>query len=346
MTGHIRSIRPARAAIAAVLAFSATPLLAQTVELPVAAPVTAVAPAAAPVVEAPATVSAASTPASPAPTFAPNQPVVQQVASVDERRNAAIAASEAEQATAPVTETRAVVRSVQSRQAERPAMTAAPKADVRSEQAPVTPVRSEAASDVTPVAAPATSTSTETTSPTQASAASATNVARSDQALIWALGGGALLLLGVAGTAIVRRRRRDEDVAFFENEHRMAYGDPAIEPVATPVVAPVAQPMFVEEPVRREMAPTATTSHVRENATLDEMVAAAPDAENPFRTHAKRLRRARFLMAQREAGSSVANTPQTTHAEPVAAPVLDRSQTVYRFDGRGQRTGFMKPRTS
>lgn len=344
MTGHIRSIRPARAAIAAVLAFSATPLLAQTVEPPVAAPVTPVAPAAAPVVETPATVAAAPTSASPAPTFAPNRPVVQQVASVDERRNAAIAASEAEQATVPVAATRAVARSSPSRQAERPAPIAAPKADANSEQVPVTPMRSEAANDATPIAAPAAS--TETTPPTQVSAAPATNVARSDQALIWALGGGALLLLGVAGTAIVRRRRRDEDVAFFENEHRMAYGERMVEPVATPMAAPVAQSVFVEEPFSREMAPAPATSHVRENATLDQMVAAAPDAENPFRTHAKRLRRARFLMAQREAGSSVASAPQTTHAEPVAAPTVDRSQTVYRFDGRGQRTGFMKPRTS
>ncbi len=336
MTGHIRSIRPARAAIAAVLAFSATPLLAQTVEPPVATPVAPVAPTAAPVMEAPAVAPAAS----PAPTFAPNQPVVQQVASVEERRNAAIAASEAEQTAAPVAAARSTSRTVAPRQAERAAPAVTPKAG--AEQEPAASSRNEAANDASPVVAP--TATTETAPPAQASVAPAANAARSDQALMWALGGGALLLLGVAGTAIVRRRRREDDVAFFENEHRMAYGEPAVEPVATPMAAPVAQPVFVEEPVRREMAPA--TSRVREDATLDEMVAAAPDAANPFRTHGKRLRRARFLLAQREAGSTVASAPQTTHAEPVAAPAMDRSQTIYRFDGRGQRSGFMKPRTS
>ncbi len=336
MTGHIRSIRPARAAIAAVLAFTATPLLAQTVEPPVAVPAMPVAPAAAPALEAP--VSAPATPTAPAPTpsFAANQPVVQQVESVDERLSAAIAASEAEKAAAPAASTRSAARAMVSRQTERTAPPPAAKA--AAEQVPVLPARNEAAADVTPAVAP--SAATEAAPASQAAATPAANVARSDQALMWALGGGALLLLGVAGTAIVRRRRREDDVAFFQNEHRMAYGDPMVEPVA----APIAQPVLAEEPARREITPT--VSRTREDTTLDEMVAAAPDAENPFRTHAKRLRRARFLMAQREAGASIAGVPQTTHVEPVAAPAVDRSQTVYRFDGRGQRSGFMKPRTS
>ena len=46
MTGHIRTIRPARAAIAAVLAFTATPLLAQDIVPPAVTP--SAAPSAAP----------------------------------------------------------------------------------------------------------------------------------------------------------------------------------------------------------------------------------------------------------------------------------------------------------
>ncbi len=339
MTGHIRSIRPARAAIAAVLAFSSTPLLAQTAEPPVAAPAMPAAPVVAPVAEAPAPTPVTPEASAQAPTFAANQPVVQQVASVDERLDAAIAASEAEKAAAPTAATRPVARTAVSRQAERNAPPA-PKGVVQ--QMPTTPTRNAAVNDASPAVAP--SAATEAARPVQATTNPVTNVARSDQALIWALGGGALLLLGVAGTAIVRRRRREDDMAFFENEHRMAYGDPMVEPVAAPIAAPVAQPVFVEEPVRREMMPTAPRTW--EDAMLDEMVAAAPDAENPFRTHAKRLRRARFLMAQREPISSVAGAPQKMHGGPVAAPAIDRSQTVYRFDGRGQRSGFMKPRTS
>src|SRR3546814_19849886 len=83
MTGHIRSLRPARAAIAAVLAFSSPTLLAQDVVPPGQPAIANASPEPAP-------------PAASAPTFAPAQPVVQATPSVAERLEAAIAAAPAE----------------------------------------------------------------------------------------------------------------------------------------------------------------------------------------------------------------------------------------------------------
>mgnify|MGYP001138090847 CR=1 FL=1 len=78
------------------------------------------------------------------------------------------------------------------------------------------------------------------------------------------------------------------------------------------------------------------------------MVAAPPSAENPFLTPSKRMRRARFLLAQQErrerqdasVHSPIATPapPQTIHAEP-------QTQTVYRLGGdRSRQMGF-KPQT-
>ncbi len=172
---------------------------------------------------------------------------------------------------------------------------------------------------------------------------------------MWALGGGALLLLGLGGTAMVRRRRRDEqdEAIALATVEPVTVAPVAAVPVAEPV-APVAMPATADaRPVvapRPAMAPSmATTQHrLHDEATLEAMVAAAPSAENPFRTRTKRLRRAHYLLAhdaERHGHAAVAApAPQTTHAEPTpAAP--DRSQTVYRFGGQRSSPGFLKPRT-
>ena len=109
-----------------------------------------------------------------------------------------------------------------------------------------------------------------------------------------------------------------------------------IETVASPVAVPVARPAFVTP---------ASASH--EDATLAAMVAAPPSEDNPFLTHAKRLRRARVLLAQRQAGHAPVMTQAQSQAQaatPAAAP--DRSQTVYRFGGEGARPGLLRPRTT
>lgn len=89
----------------------------------------------------------------------------------------------------------------------------------------------------------------------------------------------------------------------------------------------------------------AATPATASDATLEAMVAAPPSADNPFATRTKRLRRAKYLLAQRDAAAHAPHpAPQTTHAEPVAqAP--DRSQTVYRYGGQVPHPGFLKPRT-
>lgn len=312
MTGNIRINRPARAAIAAVLALTATPLLAQVAAPPVAPTVAPEAAPAAPVpvMSAPDFVGASA--ATPTPEFTPSQPVVQATPPLEERIAAATAAAEAEQAAAQAAKPRPA-----------PARSAAQTANrmaepVAARPAAVTPVAPAPVETAPPVqSAPA-------IAPVQDAAPVAPvtqSAARTDQAMLWALGGGAMLLLGLGGAALMRRRRPVEPVT-------------TVEPVPVSVMpAPGIAP--------RPALATART----EDATLEAMVAAAPSADNPFLTRTKRLRRAQHLIAQREAFSVAAPAPQTIHAEPVPAAAIDRSQTVYRFGNDRAPSGFLKPRT-
>lgn len=335
MTGNIRTNRPARAAIAAVLALTATPLLAQTAA-PTAMPSSA--PTIAPEVAVPTVAPSAPAPAQTAPDsveFTPSQPVVQATPPIEERIAAATAAAEAEkataQATAPRAETRraAPVRTAQAAPAPR-AMAAAP---ATTAPAPVAPV---AAPDPAPMT-PQTQDTPAAATPAPSPLASASS--RTDQALLWALGGGALLLLGLGGTALMRRRRSDEEVAPVAYE-----SEPTLVPAApTPMMAAV-EPVAAE-PVATRPAMAPASQRIGEDATLEAMVAAAPSAENPFRTRAKRMRRAQYLLSQDQATPAATPAPQTMHAEPALAPAADRSQTVYRFGNQPARPGFLKPRT-
>lgn len=143
------------------------------------------------------------------------------------------------------------------------------------------------------------------------------------------MGGAALLLAGLGGAALMRRRRPIDAV---EEEQ---------------LVAPVAEPMPVESapaPVAPRAVYTPPVPTTDEERTIAAMVAAPPSPENPFLTHAKRVRRAKFLLAERQA----IETPQAPRqVDPIATPTpaIDRSQTVYRFGNDGVRTGVLKPRT-
>ncbi|KEQ54269.1 hypothetical protein [Sphingobium chlorophenolicum] len=300
MTGNIRSLRPARAAIAAVLAFSSPALLAQTVV-----------PPAEPVVAAPEGVPAPVL----APNFAPPQPVVQQTPSVEERLDAAIAASEAEKPSSPVAVKRVAPKPVAKTQAERPigAPTPAPR-----ETAPVAPPPVETAAPIEP--APVISPATPTPVPE----------AGIDPALLWALGGGALLMIGLGSMALLRRRKRQDEL----------WVEGVDQPVLAEPVAPRAAAMPLMTP-----PPVSTPASSDEERTLEAMVAAPPSPENPFRTQAKRRTRAKFLLRQQGQAAAPPSAPATVAADS-PRPVPTATQTVYRFGQERRRETLFKPRTS
>jgi hypothetical protein len=155
-----------------------------------------------------------------------------------------------------------------------------------------------------------------------------------DESLYWALGGGALLLLGLGGAAALGRRRVDEDAV-------APYAQTPVrdEPIATKPV-PVAS---VAAPTRSAAPPVDATAPA--HGSLAAMVAAPPSAENPFRTHSKRLRRARHLLAQRERQDAPANAPVSAPVPPQTTRAEPEMQTVYRLGAdRGRNMGF-KPQT-
>jgi hypothetical protein len=283
---------------------------------------------------------------------------VQSTPSVEERLNAAIAASQAEAesaAPAPVKQSasRSAAQSMSRaapapRAATDPAPVAAPateRATQAASTAPVTPPVKVA--PVSEVAAPV----SEVAAPVAAQGAPAES-ASIDPALLWAMGGGALLLVGLGGAALLRsRRKRDQ---WVDADDRAP-----VEPVRA---APAPMPLMTPAPAVMTQSPTpapvsastsANTPLSAEQATLEAMVAAPPSPENPFRTHAKRVTRAKFLLAQQQAAH---RTPATgaplaagqdapAHVEsPRTAPAA--AQTVYRFGTDRRRDSLLKPRTS
>ena len=285
------------------------------------------------------------------PVFQPSAPVVQSTAPVEQRIAEARAAAEAEQASSRATDqsNRPSARQASARQA-------APTPESTAMDAPAAPVMSPAAATAAPTPpapsttdrAPADMPAAAATAPSMAAEAPA-EAARTDQALLWAMGGGALLLMGLGGAMVMRRRRpvAEDGVVTPTYATAAAMPEPApamVDPARTTPVehAPASRPAIGARPA---MAPAMV---MPQDATLDAMVAAPPSPENPFTTRAKRTRRARFLLAQRAAAARTPDAPQTVHAEPVAPhgpATQDRSQMVYRFDKDGPRSGFLKPRT-
>ena len=269
--------------------------------------------------------------------------MVQPTISVEERLNAAVAASEAEAAAKPA------VSQSSGRTASTPVRAAA-RTETARPAAPQPVDRAEAvAPEPAPVAAPVTAAAV-TGAPEAAPAAPAAVEAReagvtdagTDESLLWALGGGALLLAGLGGAALARRRRHraevEEDV--FVTPAAPLIKEPAAVAPAFVAREPVAEPVVTRVPVAMPLA--AGAAH---GSSLEAMVAAPPSAENPFRTHRKRLARARFLLAQQEKreqtpyGDAPAHVPpQTIHAEP-------QMQTVYRMGADRNRRMTFKPQT-
>lgn len=320
MRGYIHAVRPAGAAIAAVLALGSTMAGAQ--EAPAGSTPIIVPP--------PVVTPAAPTPA--APTVAPAQPMVQQVPSVEERLAAARAASEAETtAAAPQASPRR--KEAEPRRTQPSVQEATSSGRAKASPAPVARPSAPLAKARDAAPAAARDASAPTAAPMAASAPqqrAAPAVGNSpDTALLWAVGGGTLLLAGLGGAALMRRRKRPL-------EDREEWADGAAEShAAAPITAAPAPRHSMPSPVAASGA----------GGTLEDMVAAPPTPENPFRTHKKRLARARFLLARQEQQSAARHAPavstpppQTIHAEP-------QMQTVYRLgSGQGNRMGY-KPQT-
>ena len=114
---------------------------------------------------------------------------------------------------------------------------------------------------------------------------------------------------------------------------------------AAPIRPAGVVPAMAARDTRAEALASRPMAAVPADATLDAMVAAPPSADNPFTTRVKRTRRARFLLAQREAALRSQSAPSTMRTDPAPAPTQDRSQTVYRFGGDRPRAGFLKPST-
>ena len=297
MTQHITPHRFAGAAIAAVLALGSTPLWAQDIA-PVAAP--------------PAPVAPQPTIVLPDVTVAPAEPVV--AAPI---REPVVAAPATERA--PPRAAAAVSRTIPSRAVRAPA--------VRNEVAPVDPVAATPAE--TPVAITPVDPMTTAESPIEeplveetAAAAPADNATGDVLPLA-----GLLAALGLGGLAlfVARRRRKPDEIAPMIVAHEPAPVLPpraaALKPVLTPAPAfvtpamslqqfaqpatrdatgtigqPIARPAW-QEPRRTAAAPTlGQSSQLNREALLARMVAADPDANNPFTSGKARRRRARLML--------------------------------------------------
>lgn len=313
MTIYLRSNRPAKAAIAAVLALSSTAVLAQEVVAPPVAG-TVVAPPPAAAEPAPATTAT--------PVMAPASPVVQQTASVEARIADAVAKAEAEKAVAPAPRRVAQATPV-ARQPAAPRLVApvpAPAASISDAPVPqptpalTAPISSvETAPAAQPAPAPA---------PTQATAASDSD----NRGIVLGLGGAALLLAGFAGTALAMRRRRQvrETVVY----------DEAV--TVTPAVA-AAAPVYTQPVAMPPAAPVMAQPQGAPLTDLDAMIAAPPSPENPFLTHAKRKRRAMALLREREEGGADTLPASSTPVPAATQNQVDRSQTIYSFGKVGGR---------
>lgn len=291
----------AMTAIAAVLAISATPTLAQ--EVPASAP--AAVEAAPPIVLQPAAPAAAT----PAPTVV-SQPMIQTVPA------APVAVAEAEPSASAAAAPAARTTTARRATATRTATTTAAAPVAASAAAPSAPVAAE------PVLAPVPD-PVAATDPAVAPVATVkpVNPMPSD-ALIF---GGLLAALGLGGAyALSRRRRRPQDEAVeFErpvvtpivpvapSATAPAPFKPLVTAPRTPAIAqqiagerltsPIASAPVAERRIERFAMPTGPVPQGDErDALIEQMVDAPADKANPFTTRKARRRRAKIMLASRE----------------------------------------------
>lgn len=299
--------RPALTAIAAVLALSSTPALAQVTDAqpasadpvvtapPVVATPEPSAPLATPVSPltsvAPAPVAAPTLPVleSAAPAMAPSQPVVQSIPTQTAEASPARNVSPAPRTVTPAQRTAPAV-------AERPAATSNQQSSSRTAPWVETPrAAAPAATTVAPTA--------EAAPVATAPVATAAMPSGSDDTAIWLGAGAGLLLVGGVSAYVLTRRRPSTAKAVAVPARRA-------EPVRA--AANDAQ----ELPRAAVAAPVIDTTSKRSQNKLEAMVAAPPSPENPFVTRKARLRRAAYLIAHPDADFAT----QAAHEEVKEAP--------------------------
>ena len=292
MLNKITHLHPAWTAIAAVLAFGSTPVLAQqavtqpaTQTLPAAAPQAKTAPN---VVLPPVKAAAAK----PVVQDVPIRPVTEIVPVPDAQPSARTLAKAEPVKTKPAPKSAPAT--------DRP--TAVKTTAVTSAPTPVeaTPTSPTAFTDtaVNETVAP------ETYIPAAAApvADQNTTLPANDSSNMWSLLAGLLAILGAGTAAVLFVLRRQKKARAEESEY-----------VETAVVEePISQTVATTKPATHAPQPISTPAaklpNVSSNATtLEAMVAQEPSEENPFVSYRNRARRAKFLLSKREqARTSVA----------------------------------------
>jgi hypothetical protein len=325
MTHISHPIRPARAAIAAVLALTATPLLAQeaapaptlsptvapTMPQPQPTAPTATQPGIAPQATLPAPSAqppAASLPGTPmASPVAP--PTLTDIPVAAIAPAAEVAAPARRAATPPRPAARPAPQTAQAEPVDVPETTATATAPLGT---PI--IEQEVAAVPVAIGEPVASTPV-----TEETAATGGNQANGD---VWGWMAGLLALLGIGGGAIALRRTRTRKSAAMMAEARAsdaeydrtlagphdrpAAGFVTANTAAAPASALFAQPVVTQQkpaataPARPAIRPAAkpmTATHGDMDANrLEYLIAQRPNRDNPFKTRANRKRRALFLM--------------------------------------------------
>jgi hypothetical protein len=330
MIHTITPYRPGLAAIAAVLALSSTPLLAQVALPDVSARDTSPPVTAAPVPVASAPVQA---PVQTVQSLPPTAPALPNIA-VDDTPATVTRAAPVERS-APRTAVRAPVREVAPLQrATPPQPTPASQPAVARQANTVHREAADIRSDVNAMRAGASNEPVATT-PISEQRASASM----DYASLALLGGGLLLVAGGVTFAMSRKPKRREQV--YDEVL-----DASVGPVATPFVPSVTSPPMtpvVAEPVApviahvREPAPVRQPAFAAErhrdvpvderHAALEAMIAEAPSEANPFHSRRNRLRRADFLL-------------RTGQVQPDSVPVAARNEEAMPARDRWSEMSF------
>jgi hypothetical protein len=261
--------RPALTAIAAVMAISSTPVLAQDASVPE------------PVIDS-TPVTATPDPLSPEPVTTIETPVAEPAP--------AKKASAAKTASKPASATRRTASAA-----------SAPRAPARAATEAAPPVAAPSAAEALPPAPVEAPPAVELSAPPPAPAEPVAQAVNMDEALpIAGATGLGLLALAGAGLAMRRRKRRHEEEEFEAHQAALADANVGQEPVATPEPAFARTPPPLHDPVPTD-SPVTTLPASFDLSRFGRHVQAAyrgPTADNPSLSLKNRLRRASFFDQQ------------------------------------------------